>query len=632
MTGTMKRHALSYSLIGLALLALPSLRSQVRQDSHLPEFVAGGPVPSQGGLLYFVNTTSDTVVIGACENGNPGCSLRGAIQAANAHAGADGILIDLGLSSFINLMQPLPNITGSVSITGPGANLVTVRRSLAVTGDLRIFTITATPVTISGLTISDGRSLSGGGEGGNIRNNTGSLTITACVINGGTAFFGGGIYNGGTLMINNSTVTDNHGGAGIFNATGATATVNGCTISFNAGDSAGGIMNLTASSTLTVINSTISSNQSTDDAGGGIFNAGSGQVNISGSTLNNNTAHGPGGGIASRAGTVMITNSTISDNRATSGTIQRGGGIFNANGLIDIRGSTINGNMAGSFGGGIDNSPENEFVEAIVKVTNCTISHNSAAAGGGINNSSVGIVFLTNSTVAGNTSDGSPGAGLGGGGIANGPGAFNVKSTILALNSAAAGPNAFGSIQSQGFNLVAIIDGSTGWGATGDQIGTGISPINPRLETDGLANPVLQNNGGPTRTIILQAGSPALDRGASTGLTGMLTTDQRGTGFPRAADYTNIANAVTGDGTDVGAVEGIALKITSIIRLTNGHILLQGLGIPSRAHKIEFSPDLSSNSFTPFATMPTADGTGAIQYDDATAVGLPKQFYRLRFP
>ena len=80
-----------------------------------------------------------------------GCSLRGAIQAANAHAGADGILIDLGPFSLINLTQSLPTITGSVSITGPGSNQVTVRRDPAITsGDVRIFTVAATPVTISG--------------------------------------------------------------------------------------------------------------------------------------------------------------------------------------------------------------------------------------------------------------------------------------------------------------------------------------------------------------------------------------------------------------------------------------------------------------------------------------------------
>ena len=46
-----------------------------------------GSLVHAGGILYFVNTTSDTVVPGACANGSAGCSLRGAIQAANSHPG-----------------------------------------------------------------------------------------------------------------------------------------------------------------------------------------------------------------------------------------------------------------------------------------------------------------------------------------------------------------------------------------------------------------------------------------------------------------------------------------------------------------------------------------------------------------
>ena len=97
------------------------------------------PTLRAGGLLYFVNTTSDTVVIGACQNGNPGCSLRGAIQTANSHPGADGIEIDLPMGSVINLTAALPDITESVGIIGPGANLVTVRRDTG--GSYRIFNV-----------------------------------------------------------------------------------------------------------------------------------------------------------------------------------------------------------------------------------------------------------------------------------------------------------------------------------------------------------------------------------------------------------------------------------------------------------------------------------------------------------
>src|SRR6187549_3180449 len=69
------------------------------------QFTAGASDPTQGGILYSVNTTTDTVVIGACQNGNPGCSLRGAIQTANSHPGIDGIALDVPGGSVINLTQ-----------------------------------------------------------------------------------------------------------------------------------------------------------------------------------------------------------------------------------------------------------------------------------------------------------------------------------------------------------------------------------------------------------------------------------------------------------------------------------------------------------------------------------------------
>jgi hypothetical protein len=63
-------------------------------------------------------------------------------------------------------------------------------------------------------------------------------------------------------------------------------------------------------------------------------------------------------------------------------------------------------------------------------------------------------------------------------------------------------------------------------------------------------------------------GSPALDKGTSNGLTGPLTTDQRGSGFPRTFNYPSIANAIGGDGTDIGAFESLAPF--SVSRKTHG--------------------------------------------------------------
>jgi hypothetical protein len=68
------------------------------------------------------------------------------------------------------------------------------------------------------------------------------------------------------------------------------------------------------------------------------------------------------------------------------------------------------------------------------------------------------------------------------------------------------------------------------------------------LTADPLLGP-LQDNGGPTETMAPAAGSPAIDAGSELGE----TTDQRGD--PRPVDFPGIANAVGGDGADIGAFE-----------------------------------------------------------------------------
>ncbi|MFL6527742.1 MAG: choice-of-anchor Q domain-containing protein, partial [Chthoniobacterales bacterium] len=62
-----------------------------------------------------------------------------------------------------------------------------------------------------------------------------------------------------------------------------------------------------------------------------------------------------------------------------------------------------------------------------------------------------------------------------------------------------------------------------------------------------------KDNGGPTPTFALLSGSPAIDHASSFGLTGSLTTDQRGVN--RASDFPSVANVPNGDGADIGAFE-----------------------------------------------------------------------------
>lgn len=75
----------------------------------------------------------------------------------------------------------------------------------------------------------------------------------------------------------------------------------------------------------------------------------------------------------------------------------------------------------------------------------------------------------------------------------------------------------------------------------------------------------------------------------------------------------------------------IALKITSITRLGNGHIMLQGIGVPNATHEIERSLSLAPAGFGSIAQV-SANGSGVVQFEDSTSTNLTMAFYRLAFP
>jgi hypothetical protein len=162
---------------------------------------------------------------------------------------------------------------------------------------------------------------------------------------------------------------------------------------------------------------------------------------------------------------------------------------------VTVTGSTLNGNSAGLDGGGIANY-------GTLTVTNSTISGNRVMAdtsgGGGIYNN--GTATVANSTISGNFA---PAAG---GGIKQSAvGTVTIRNTLVADNTNGASPDVSGSLDSQGYNLIG--DGTGGGGFTDtDLVGTADSPI------DALLGP-LQDNGGPTQTLALLPGSPALNAG-----------------------------------------------------------------------------------------------------------------------
>jgi hypothetical protein len=117
-------------------------------------------------------------------------------------------------------------------------------------------------------------------------------------------------------------------------------------------------------------------------------------------------------------------------------------------------------------------------------------------------------VTLLNVTAAANVSSGGArgcgrqGCGINGTGYGGGlyrGASVSVTNTILAANTAASGPNCFGTVNSGGHNLLGKKEGCFGFTAPGDL-----------LKTDPLLGP-LQDNGGPTYTMELGSGSPAID-------------------------------------------------------------------------------------------------------------------------
>jgi CSLREA domain-containing protein len=208
-----------------------------------------------------------------------------------------------------------------------------------------------------------------------------------------------------------------------------------------------------------------------------------------------------------------------------------GGGAYNYGGTLTISNSTFSDNDSFTAGGGVATE------QGTVIVTDSTFSDNSAGGGGGgggIYKHTLGTLEVINSTFSGNSA-------VFGGGI-NSNGSATLKNTIVAGNSASLrGPDVNGTFTSQGYNLIGDGTDSTGFTQAGDQVGTAARPLDPLLGG-------LDDNGGPTKTHALLAGSPAIDKGNSD-----LSTDQRGK--PRQSDFGDIDNATGGDGSDIGAFE-----------------------------------------------------------------------------
>ncbi|HEX8078155.1 MAG TPA: CSLREA domain-containing protein, partial [Chthoniobacterales bacterium] len=276
-------------------------------------------------LLTVTNTADHDD--GSCSGSD--CTLREAIRTANELSGPDVIVFAPNVTGTINLTGALPVISTEVTIIGPGANRLTVRRDTG--GNYRIFLIsngsTSGPkVTIRGLTLANGQGVGSGAPGGCIYNDFGTLRIEQCAIVGN----GGGI------------------GAGFFNFRG-TITVVDSTVSGNVATGAGGAFYNSAAqgpATVNLVNSTLSGNSAS--RGAAIYNPGT--TGVATASLLNCTVTGnaaPLGGISNEgASAKLILQNTLLRTGAS------GDNIVNANGaVVTSLGNNLSSDAAGGDGG-----------------------------------------------------------------------------------------------------------------------------------------------------------------------------------------------------------------------------------------------------------------------------------------
>jgi hypothetical protein len=245
---------------------------------------------------------STFMVTKTADDGSMG-TLRWAIDQADESNQADTI----DFSSYFDTPRTITLIggplaltdTATITIDGPGANLLTVSGNNAS----RVFDISAGSAALSGLTISGGNADKGGG----LLNSGGTLTLTNCTISGDAATVQGG---------------------GIATRFGGTTTLYDCLVSSDTAPAGGGVFN--SQSTLSLVNATLIGNSATTQ-GGALYNSG-GATTLTNCTVSANSATTGGGVFSSGAGATLKLTNTIVAGQTAGGNIS--GSYTGSNNLI----------------------------------------------------------------------------------------------------------------------------------------------------------------------------------------------------------------------------------------------------------------------------------------------------------
>lgn len=290
------------------LILIPFLTGNLFQPS------LANSTSSQISNYLLQPTTTKTVCAVGCDHAK--------IQDAINDSDAD--IIQLSSQTF----QESIIVDRDVSIIGAGLeNSIIQAASDQGIATSRVITVTnGVSVTLNGVTIRHGVATGSGTDayGGGIFNQ-GTLRIQNCLVTLNTSDYGGGIANGvgaglASTTITNSSIQSNeatYSGAGIFNeatanGTTSTITMTHSTISNNSTETGGGVANIAGNGAASFVfsKSTISGN-SVDSSGGGLFNEvrnnGSAIANINQSTFSQNS----GGNIYNNNGTIQISQSIV---------------------------------------------------------------------------------------------------------------------------------------------------------------------------------------------------------------------------------------------------------------------------------------------------------------------------------
>ena len=443
-----------------------------------------------------------------CTDLVPGnCTLRDAALAA-----LDGDTINFDASISLITLAGGTVETTAVNIIGPGASSLTITTTAAA-GSYDLFSVEGIgDAVISGLTVTKNRIKS---------LNDGKFTLDGVTVSGSTGAYGGALYagNDGELEIidstfENNTATTNGGAVYIYNDNDAT--ISGSTFTNNESLADGGAIFGEIHYNVTIVDCTITGNSAADDGGGLAFSAEKPDnvLSITDTTIDANDAGDLGGGLKIDAQDpliVSITNSTVSNNTAQT---DAGIGFDDPGITATINNSTISANAALYGSGGVYIGSGSSLT-----VNQSTISANSSAGsytgtdGGGIQlGDNTSVVTLSGSIVSGNSS-----------GVA-GAADFGLYSAL---------PSDTGSITATN-SLIGEVDSRITVNGTNN-----VSSTNPMLGA-------LANNGGPTKTMALLTGSPAIDAGPNPVATFTGNEfDQRGAGYVR----------IVGGLVDIGAFE-----------------------------------------------------------------------------